>query len=96
MRMYRLYTECKRKAWLIKLVSEHFDGMTVFDVIGVWQGVQEKSICIEIITSDSAIVYKLDRISRAICGLNRQGCVLIIEHDVSAKLYKTNGVEKLT
>lgn len=96
MRLYRLYTERKRKAWLIRLVTEHFNGFTVFDTIGVWNGIQEKSVCIEIITSDVVAACKLGWISHAICGLNRQGCVLIIEHDVSAKLYKTNGVEKLT
>ena len=96
MRMYRLYTERRRKAWLIRLVAEHFDSFTVFDTVGVWNGTQEKSVCIEVVTSDSATAYKLNRISRAICGLNQQGCVLIIEHDVSAKLYKTNGVERLT
>lgn len=96
MRMYHLYTERKRKAWLIRLVSEHFHDFTVFNAIGVWQGGQEKSVCIEIITSVADVEYKLNRISRAICGLNRQKYVLITEHDISAKLYKTNCVEDLT
>ena len=95
MRLFRIYTERKRKTWLIRLVAEHFDGFTVFDTVGVWKGVQEKSVCIEIVTSDAAVGYKLNRISRAICGLNKQEVVLVVEYDVSAKLYKTNCVEEL-
>ena len=95
MRVYRLYTEHKRKAWLIRLVSEYFDGFTVFNTTGVWKGVQEKSVCIEVATSDVAVEHKLNQISRAICGLNRQEAVLVTEHCVSAKLYKTNCVEEL-
>lgn len=95
MRLFRLYTERKRKAWLIQLVSEHFDGFTVFDTVGVWCGKQEKSVCIEIATSDHSVDYKLNRISRAICGLNKQDCVLVTEWIVTAKLYKTSCVEEL-
>lgn len=95
MRSFRIYTERKRKAWLIRLVAEHFDGFTVFDTVGVWKHTQEKSVCVEIVISDSAAECKLNRISRAICGLNKQEAVLIVEYDVSAKLYKTNCVENL-
>lgn len=95
MRLFRIYTERKHKAWLIRLVAEHFDGFTVFDTVGVWQHKQEKSVCIEIVTSDSAVGYKLNRISRAICGLNKQECVLIVRYDVSARLYKANCSEEL-
>jgi hypothetical protein len=96
MRLFRIYTERKRKAWLIRLVAERFDGFTVFDTVGVWNGKQEKSVCIEIVTSDATVNWKLNRISRAICGLNQQDCVLVVECDVSAKLYQPNFVRELT
>lgn len=96
MRLIGLYTERKRKAWLIRLVSEYFDSFSVFDIVGVWQGKREKAVCIEIVTSDAAAEYKLNRISRAIRGLNNQECVLVVDYGVSAKLYKSDCVEELT
>jgi hypothetical protein len=79
----RISTERKRVKWLCGLISEFFDGFTVYKTTGYWQGVREKSIVFEIDTLgfSSTQTLLLDAnikmICRKICGYNRQDAVLV-------------------
>ena len=45
--VYRLYTE--RFDNLAPIVCRYFDGATLFETIGIWQGKTELAACIEIL-----------------------------------------------
>lgn len=52
MKLYRIYTENKDRAWIERQASKRFAGFTIVDAIGYWQGKKEKSLIIEIIAQD--------------------------------------------
>jgi len=59
--LYRIFTE--RKPNLARLASRHFDGFTLTEATGYWQGQPEPSAVIEVILDghpdDKARVYAL-------------------------------------
>ena len=59
--IYRLYTE--RRANLAELTSRYFDGFTLIEAVGYWQGNAESSAIIEVIGTsfDYARVFALAR-----------------------------------
>jgi len=75
--LYRLFTENKRKKWICELIAEKFSGFTVFETIGYWQGKKEKGLCIEILTNNFAAAIHINKICKAICGYNKQECVMV-------------------
>lgn len=84
MTLYRLHTQNKRKKWICELVSQYFAGFSVVEQTGYWNGKPEKSLCIEIVIGDNfqqfstaAVSVHIKRICKAICGLNKQECVLV-------------------
>jgi len=79
MTLYRLHTQNKRKKWICQLVSEYFAGFSVIEQTGYWNGKPEKSLCIEIATDNVAAAVHIKKICKAICGLNKQECVLVQE-----------------
>ena len=81
MKQYRLYTEDKNRKWLIREVSKHFMSFTVYNVIGFWKGKQEKSLVIEILSDHLIPAVKFSLLCKAICGYNRQACVVVTTSD---------------
>lgn len=79
MKIFRLYTQNKHYRWLCQLVAEHFEGFTVQKQTGCWRGKAERSLCIEIIDGSNSAPLKIKLICRAICGYNRQECVMVVE-----------------
>lgn len=75
--LYRIFTERKRKDFLRRLFAESFDGFTMYDVEGNWQGKKEKSLVIEVLTNSTAAELLLVRTCKAICGYNKQDAVLV-------------------
>ena len=84
MKLYRLFTQNVNKQWICELVSQYFNGFTVFEATGYWKGCQEQSLCIEIMTDsyDISAPSKINALSQAICLGNEQESVLIQELDV--------------
>ena len=75
---YRLYTEaCGNVA---EIVSQYFEGFTLFEVRGYWKGKAEKTAVVEIVTQNRAKVYEL---ARTIKELNKQESVLIVPVSVA-------------
>ena len=80
--IYRLYTE--RRSNLAELTSRYFDGFTLIDAVGYWEGNAEPSAIIEVIGTsfDYARVFALARDIRETNGqqsvyLVRIACELV-------------------
>ena len=59
MKLYKLYLGHNNKTKkqfpisnIIKTINKYFDGATILDVVGLWEGKQEKTRLIEIITDN--------------------------------------------
>lgn len=89
--LYRIQTENKRRKFIEQLVSEHFAAFSIYTQTGYWQGKREKSLCIEIVSDSLAAPLKINKICRAICGYNKQDCVLIQTIPAEIKLIGISG-----
>jgi hypothetical protein len=80
MKTYRIYTEDINRDEIVKIVSNQFEGYTLFSGIGYWKTEQENSLVIEIIDFDrDDIQVKIEIIARQIKELNLQESVLLTE-----------------
>lgn len=84
--VYRVYTEdTDTRPEVANLVSEYFNGFTMFSGIGFWRGKKELSLVIEII-ADYNDKHKVLRLAGEIKELNKQESVLV---------FTTTGLENL-
>lgn len=72
--LYRIFTELKNEAETLELVSKSFDGFTVLKSVGFWRGIQEESVCFEVITDNADAIFEL---AKAIKANNAQESVLV-------------------
>ncbi len=89
--LYRIQTQNKRRKFIERLVSEHFAGFSIYAQTGYWQGKREKSLCIEIVSDSLATALKINKICKAICGYNKQDCVLVQTIPAETKLIGISG-----
>lgn len=85
MKVYRIYTENTQRArkQIMDTVSHEFDGFTVFDAVGYWNGIPEKSMVIEIIAGGSNQVKDTVRaLAWRIREIGGQECVMMTVQDV--------------
>ena len=81
-RVYRLYTETVADVDLRPIIGRYFEGFTVYQASGVWQGQTEPATVIEIVGKASdlqSVVY----LAGDIRVVNRQSCVLLTWHDAA-------------
>lgn len=85
--LYRIFTERKNVKFIRQLVFEHYEGFTVFNSVGYWQGKKERSLCIEIISDLPAAAdkTKIELITRRINEHNKQDCCLVQEINCKSK-----------
>ena len=50
--LYRIYTEDKNRQIVEQILDENFPGYTIIQADGRWKGQSEKSLIIEVITSN--------------------------------------------
>ena len=91
--MYRLITEDKNREGIVAIVSAVFDGFTLIETHGYWQGKPENSLIIEI-DGPRVTGTQLNSIAEHICILNDQQCVMIQHVPSSVWLINKQG-EKL-
>lgn len=91
MKLYRILIENKHRKFIERLVSRHFTGFSMHIQTGYWQGKREKSLCIEIVSDSPVCALKINRICKAICGYNKQDCVLVQTIPAEAKLIGISG-----
>lgn len=72
--LYRVLTENKNKRDILALASGYFQGFTVLEGRGFWQGQQEKSLILEVETNDERSVKRL---ANDIKIFNSQEAVLV-------------------
>ena len=74
--LYRLYTE--RRSNLAELTSRHFNGFTLIDAVGYWQGASEPSTLIEIIGATTDFHARVLELARVIRETNGQQSVYLV------------------
>ena len=74
--LYHIYTENINKHAIEHIVSKFYDGYTIIETTGYWQGKQERSLIIEILTSDSESTV-INAIAARIKRANSQHSVLV-------------------
>ena len=93
--VYRIYTERKNLPELQALVAGYFDGYTLIWATGVWRGLREQAVIVEIVTEgtieDRAKVYDL---AEAIRVALAQLAVLVTEQAVSSVLITASEVSQ--
>lgn len=83
--LYRLFTENKNYDQIKKLVNQYFPGFTVIKVDGVWHGVAEHSLIIEI--DDDNITYTdIKGLCYNLKKLNQQDKILVQRIESESKL----------
>ncbi len=75
--LYRILTENKNEYAIIVLVLQYFDNFTVYRGAGVFHGVAEPALVIEIDTGNDNIFDRVRLIAQEIKKLNDQECVLV-------------------
>lgn len=84
--IYRILTENINKDEVLKIVNEKFNGYTVYEGVGVWQGKREGNLTIEIDTLGEVGNLQVYHVAYAIKDLNKQECVLVQKIASDSKL----------
>ncbi len=82
---YRIYTERKNIQKSIALALCYFQGFTLFNSIGVWEGTQENSMVFEIIDGNvfaDTTVHPVYLFAQALKSLNEQQAVFVTREKV--------------
>lgn len=79
MTRYRIYTEHKNYDEIVKLVSQHLDGATLYPLNkGIWRGIVEDSLVIEHLGDGTEKTVKtVYRLAKDIKKYNNQESVLV-------------------
>lgn len=80
--VYRLYTEDNTDAIWAEIIQRYFKGYTLFRGTGVYQGVREQGVAIEIIGS-AADLQSIVHLAGDIRQVNNQSSVLVTWNNVS-------------
>jgi hypothetical protein len=85
--IHRIYTEDKRRATIVRVISKQFDSFTLQPTTGYYRGKPEKSIVLEFVgAKESQVKWLAARIRE----INRQASVLVITLKRSAKKITAN------
>lgn len=88
--LYRIHTESTgpMRQRAIDITATTFDGFTIIDTVGYWQGTREDSMIIEVYTDSRAQVYAVaEEIRRA----NNQHTVCVAEIDATVVRFTLEG-----
>ena len=73
--IHRIYTEDKRRATILRVISKQFESFTMQPTTGYYRGKPEKSIVLEFVgAKESQVKWLAARIRE----INRQASVLVI------------------
>ena len=73
--IHRIYTEDKRRATIVRVISKQFESFTLQPTTGYYRGKPEKSIVLEFVgAKESEVKWLAARIRE----INRQASVLVI------------------
>ena len=81
--VYRIYTENKNKAEVAEIVSRYFEGFTMYEGEGYWEGKPEPALIIEVLSDNEATSFinksRINAIAKRVKLLNDQQAVLCQE-----------------
>lgn len=77
--LYRIFTENKNLSGIKKILNRLFNGYSIFQLAGFWQGITEKSLCIEILSNNQYkhLKIRIDQAAKEIGELNKQEAILV-------------------
>jgi hypothetical protein len=85
--IHRLYTEDKRRATILRVISKQFESFTMQPTTGYYRGKPEKSIVLEFVgAKESQVKWLAARIRE----INRQASVLVITLNGRSKKMTTS------
>jgi hypothetical protein len=73
--VHRIYTEDKRRARIVRVISKQFENFTLQPTTGYYRGKPEKSIVLEFVGAEESQVKWL---AARIREINRQSSVLVL------------------
>ena len=73
--LYRIFTENKNHRQVEKIINKYFSGFSILKSNGFWRLQREKSLIIEIVTSDTDKL--INDLAGEIKKLNKQEAILI-------------------
>ena len=73
--IHRIYTEDKRRATIVRVISQQFQNFTLQPTTGYYRGKPEKSIVLEFVGAEESQVKWL---AARIREINRQASVLVL------------------
>jgi hypothetical protein len=83
-RRYRIYTELKNLDRIEEILNKAFTGYTMYPAKGVWKGVSERSLVIEII--ETCAGPRVFETARLIAVANQQEAVFVTRENIAAEL----------
>ena len=87
--LYRIYTERKNLPEIESIVTQAgFDGFTMLDAVGFWQGKAEYSLVLEFITEEDPQFFhtRIVQVAETIKRINAQDAVLVTSQKVDSTL----------
>ena len=84
MKLYRIYTENKNLDGIKDILNRNFKAYTIFFGVGVWEGIEEKNLTIEIIGENFDIAVEVT--AGTIKIFNNQQAVLLAVSEIESKL----------
>ena len=84
MKLYRIYTENKNLEGIKEILNRAFQSYTLLEGVGIWRGVQEKCLVVEIL-NDITPAY-LEIVATDIKFLNKQEAILLTVSEIESKL----------
>jgi hypothetical protein len=93
MTRYRLYTE--RFDNIAAIARQRFEGFTLINAVGYWQGASEDSVIVEVVTDDAS---RIKALAEDIRRTNHQQAVMVTSEPVTVEwaLAPTDSVGPLT
>jgi hypothetical protein len=85
--IHRIYTEDKRRATILRVISKQFESFTMQPTTGYYRGKPEKSIVLEFVGAKESQVKWL---AAHIREINRQASVLVITLNGRSKKMTTS------
>ena len=73
----RLYTEDKARPTIMTIVGQYFDGFTLIPCTGIWKGIPENGLVVEIVSEEPWAEGVAEEIAREIKQANQQEAVLV-------------------
>jgi hypothetical protein len=85
--IHRVYTEDKRRATIVRVISKQFESFTLQPTTGYYRGKRERSIVLEFVgAKESEVKWLAARIRE----INRQASVLVITLNARPKKITAN------